>query len=704
MDGIGVDFIGVNGEVVVEGSLRRVPITRITTSRWQPREPIFDGDALWELAKSIKEQGLINPIVVFQSGETEFGDPLYELVAGERRTRAVMGIVWAAWDDDQTSEKDAVMRLAAEGLEAVPMPALMQIHEAGVTILARVESGEDLSRLHQLAVIENIERQGLTPLEEARALHGLQQELELSQRDLAARIGKSQSYVAQRLSLLGLAEEAQEGVSTRVLSATHARAIARVPKELQPDFVEWTTNAISRSDSPATTRQVQNRARELAAFVDPDRWLPNGERVYKPQDRNRLALIRTLLTCGGVDVAEHGKDLLGLIAVGWGDHNILAKSPIKVVQTYNFMQAVLEALGYSGHTQTVWDDTAPMMGRTCSECLFYGVDVDYEIPSQWEPHCNRMKGHDTLATCQNFIGVEDPVAIPLEVFDVRWYKKAGVDVVEDPFPHMSSVSAYVNGLQLAIEQKKQAEEEEDRRKAQKHLEPMKMYVDWVTNRPKEDLRHFQAHSCFKCVHYVASLGEDPEAIPCRFALDPLTDHRGGSRAPKYGVLVMRDGTVLPRCEMFSYRNMPFIAREVGVELPVDRRMVVEWLHALATTGHYATDDHNVIWGVLRWLNYGRSGKGNDYDKLKRYLIDKWDDLGGDGAICTLLNVVLSEGRLRNGRATMPATLFNAATNNPEEFAFIGFDEAIGEKPVWSWVADRWPDDWPRPWEDHSVED
>jgi ParB family chromosome partitioning protein len=250
--------------------LRRVLLTRIVPSRWQPREPVFDGERLWELARSIEEQGLINAVVVFpvqvEEDPSGLGKPQgsYELVAGERRVRAVLGVAWGKMAVG-LSAKAAVEVLAREGLAGLSSKARELLEAAGARIMARVEPAEDLGRLHRMAVVENIERESLGPVEEARALQGLVDEYGWSQREVARRLGKSQSYVAQRLSLLGLSEVAREAVSTRVLSASHARAIARVPVALQPAVTGWVTAAVGRDDSPATTRQVQNLARQVYA-------------------------------------------------------------------------------------------------------------------------------------------------------------------------------------------------------------------------------------------------------------------------------------------------------------------------------------------------------------------------------------------------------------------------------------------------------
>jgi len=203
------------------GGLQTIPLTRIVPSRWQPRGAAFDAERLWELACSIKEHGLINPVVVFPratptpalphkgGGSGGLSHVWYELVAGERRVRATLGLAWAAVDD-QVTEKEAVEGLAGGGIAALPdearavldldaeegalVPVGAGVNVGWCQVLARVESGEtaeELQRLHRLAVVENIERESLSALEEARAMRG-QSTLKL----LNAVTGKVETFAA----------------------------------------------------------------------------------------------------------------------------------------------------------------------------------------------------------------------------------------------------------------------------------------------------------------------------------------------------------------------------------------------------------------------------------------------------------------------------------------------------------------------------
>jgi len=158
-----------------------VDIERVTAGRGQPRR-IFRDDALDELAASIKEKGILQPLVVTQ---TTGG---YELIAGERRLRAA----------------------ARAGLDQVP-----------VIVKPQVEPAE----LVELAVIENIQREDLTPLELARAYQKLMDQHHYTQDDVARKVGRSRASVANTVRLLGLPDPVREALEQGLISEGHARAL-----------------------------------------------------------------------------------------------------------------------------------------------------------------------------------------------------------------------------------------------------------------------------------------------------------------------------------------------------------------------------------------------------------------------------------------------------------------------------------------------
>ncbi|HVY51997.1 MAG TPA: ParB/RepB/Spo0J family partition protein [Devosia sp.] len=161
---------------------RRIPVGQIIANRANPRRD-FDTDALDELTNSIKEKGVMQPLLVRPSGEPD----TFEIIAGERRWRAAQ----------------------RAGLHDVPV------------IVREVDDKEAL----ELAIIENVQRVDLNPLEEAQGYEQLMEQFSYTQQDLAQVIGKSRSHVANTLRLLKLPAEVREMVSSGALTAGHARTL-----------------------------------------------------------------------------------------------------------------------------------------------------------------------------------------------------------------------------------------------------------------------------------------------------------------------------------------------------------------------------------------------------------------------------------------------------------------------------------------------
>jgi len=162
-----------------------IPIEKITANSGQPRQH-FDQIKLAELAESIKEQGIIQPIVVRPMGDK------FEIIAGERRYKAIEKLGWT-------------------------------------TIPSIVYESTDNETAMELALIENLQREDLNPIEEASAFNRLMSECSLTQADVALKVGKDRSSVANSLRLLSLSEGIQQMIVNGELSAGHARTLLAVP-------------------------------------------------------------------------------------------------------------------------------------------------------------------------------------------------------------------------------------------------------------------------------------------------------------------------------------------------------------------------------------------------------------------------------------------------------------------------------------------
>ena len=168
-------------------SVQQISVEQIFTNRWQPRE-FFDHAQLEDLVSSIKSHGILQPLTLTNSGVGK-----YELIAGERRWRAA--------------------KIA--GLKTVP---------------AIVRTADDQQKL-ELAIIENIQRQDLNPLEEAKSFQRLMDEFSLTQEEVAARVGKKRSSVANALRLLELPEKILRALGDNQITAGHAKAMLSLSNE-----------------------------------------------------------------------------------------------------------------------------------------------------------------------------------------------------------------------------------------------------------------------------------------------------------------------------------------------------------------------------------------------------------------------------------------------------------------------------------------
>ena len=204
-----------------ESALIELPVTAITANTYQPRKA-FDEEALASLTASVRELGVLQPILV-RAGEGE----TYELIAGERRWRAAK----------------------RAGLQTVP---------------AIVRPASDVASLEQ-ALVENLHREDLNPLEEAAAYQQLIEDFNLTHDDVAARVGKSRSAVSNALRLFQLPPTIQRLVADGQLSAGHARALLGTPdRGFQESLAR---RAVAEALSVREVEEAVRQRNELAGQV-----------------------------------------------------------------------------------------------------------------------------------------------------------------------------------------------------------------------------------------------------------------------------------------------------------------------------------------------------------------------------------------------------------------------------------------------------
>ncbi len=212
-----------------DGELRDVPIDLIQRGRFQPRRDM-DPAALQELADSIRQQGVMQPVVVRPIAEGRF-----ELIAGERRWRAT-----------QMAELDRIPAIIRD----VPDDAAIA-----------------------MALIENIQRENLNPIEEAFALQRLQDEFGLTQAQVAEAVGKSRTTITNLLRLISLSEDVRVMLEHGDLEMGHGRAMLTLQPELQMQVArQVVAKSLSVRQTEALVRQVQQQkpgAKEKAK-IDPN--------------------------------------------------------------------------------------------------------------------------------------------------------------------------------------------------------------------------------------------------------------------------------------------------------------------------------------------------------------------------------------------------------------------------------------------------
>ena len=263
-----------------ESAVNLMPITALRPNPNQPRRH-FDDAALRELADSIKSQGIIQPLLVRPLG----GDNSYQIVAGERRWRAA--------------------QLA--GLKEVPVYVR---HLSDKEVMAA-------------ALIEHLQREGLNPIEEAEALQALREALDLTQEELATRLGKSRPAIANALRLLQLSANARADLQAGLLSAGHARCLLGI-------------------DAPHASESLRQRilshkltvreAEDAAAFWRGHNALPWEHTDVEPQPRSKAprkksaqfkTLQKSLTSSIGCKTQVSGDENSGRIAFAYGSREEL---------------------------------------------------------------------------------------------------------------------------------------------------------------------------------------------------------------------------------------------------------------------------------------------------------------------------------------------------------------------------------------------
>jgi ParB family chromosome partitioning protein len=259
-------LLGVSSvqEAARDGDLREIPLAEVSPNPFQPRRA-FDPAALEDLKRSLAATGLLQPVVV---RETDGG---YQLVAGERRWRAAKALGWKR------------------------IPAVVR--------------DVDDRTLLTLALVENLQRASLSPIDEAEGYARLASEFGLSHGDIAERVGRDRSTVANAIRLLKLPKAVQALLDAGALSAGHARALLSLPADR--DVVRLAREAVAKDWS---VRELERQARAPQRLAAPGARKGRGVKRAAPPEARRIedALRKKLGTDAKVVVTGKGKGHVSL--------------------------------------------------------------------------------------------------------------------------------------------------------------------------------------------------------------------------------------------------------------------------------------------------------------------------------------------------------------------------------------------------------
>ncbi|WP_042478388.1 ParB/RepB/Spo0J family partition protein [Bacillus ndiopicus] len=256
--GKGIGALFPEEAVQQEGNVQQIAIDKLVANPFQPRK-LFQDEALEELAQSIKEHGIIQPIIARKKGRK------FEIIAGERRYRAA--------------------KLA--GLAEIP-----------VIVKEMTEQ-----QMMEVAILENLQREDLTPIEEAEAYSSLIEQLNFTQEDLANRLGKSRPHIANHIRLLQLPEEIRALVNDGSLTMGHGRTLLGLKNKRQ--IVEVAKKVIAQqlnvrqlealvqSLNENVSRETKTPARDIfvqATEAQLRDYFGTGVQIKKQKDKGKIEI------------------------------------------------------------------------------------------------------------------------------------------------------------------------------------------------------------------------------------------------------------------------------------------------------------------------------------------------------------------------------------------------------------------------------
>ncbi len=259
-----IDFDNFEKDIVEEGSkdVTEIDVDEIRSNPYQPRKT-FDTESLNELAKSIKEYGVVQPIIVKKSIKG------YELVAGERRTKAA--------------------KIA--GLKKIP---------------AIIKDFDD-QEMMEIALVENIQREDLNPIDEATSINNIIKLRGYTQEEFANKFGKSRSYVTNILGLLKLPEDVKRMVEKRNLSMSHARVLSKIDDDNK--VTDLAKKVITDNLSVHELERISQEEKSPIIKKNPNKTFDHKYRMYENLIMDKLDT-KVRISKNKIEIYFNGNDEL----------------------------------------------------------------------------------------------------------------------------------------------------------------------------------------------------------------------------------------------------------------------------------------------------------------------------------------------------------------------------------------------------------
>lgn len=545
--------------------LSAVPLDRIVPSRWQPRQQ-FDPAALLDLASDIAQHGVLTPPLVWQNEDLE-----YELIAGERRIRACYALLLAARGCQDGDLAKLVKDLAQGGFVRWRQPVAQYIaegHTAEVRRLSTVWCRQIWGRpaqLHELALVDNLQRADLSPLEEARALHDLLEEYSYTQRDLAGRLGKSQTWISQRLDLLGLAPAVAAQVVAGELDPASARAIARLDPAVQPAAVAHLQQFDIKSKGAAN---LVGRVLELSAPgaiaatpTTPDHVLE--QRVAGAvMDQLPDAAARQAAALRYAGKNSHGK--VDVPSAGHQYRDLIAATGA----------AGADATRYDVDLAQIWLTQAARLGYTCATCrLNPHRQTVAELTALAATHGDRNltttptwpRCAPTATTCPAYSGPADELALPIPYVPSNYEFTAA----EQPHVRQTNWSYRITDIAAWAAIVRHIYQANDAAAAQ-HTDARangltRALATYAAAQPSIDPHHFWSQPCSRCAFHKLDADDPAQSCQCQ-AHPPEWDDYETNVARLW-----QSGNAPPigRCRLFRLkapdRTLPNLPQSIDLE-------------------------------------------------------------------------------------------------------------------------------------------